>query len=261
MPRFSRRTFIKVAGAAAATLKSADSTAAPASSAAKSSPQATAGQGARGRATYTFLNAQEASFIEAAVARLIPADETGPGALEAGVANYIDKQLAGAWGAGERLYRSGPWSAGAPTQGYQLPFTPAELFRNALRGANEDVTRTRNTTFARLPPAEQDAYLTAMQKGTTDYHGVPANVFFESLLSMTIEGFFSDPVYGGNHDMIGWKLIGFPGGYANYYDLVDQHGLAFTRAPMSLAEDAHGTVHVHPNISSYPLRDLRQKGK
>ena len=58
---------------------------------------------------YIFLNPAEATFIEAAVARLIPKDETGPGAQEAGVPNYIDKQLGGAWGAGERLYRSGPW--------------------------------------------------------------------------------------------------------------------------------------------------------
>ena len=97
-----------------------------------------------------------------------------------------------------------------------------------------------------------------MQKATTDYHGVPANVFFESLLEMTIEGFFCDPIYGGNRDMVAWKMIGFPGAYATYYDLVDQHGMAFTRAPMSLAEDGQGHVHTHPDISSYPLRT---KGK
>jgi gluconate 2-dehydrogenase gamma chain len=78
---------------------------------------------------YQFFNAAEAQFIEAACERLIPADESGPGALGTGVPNYIDKQLGGAWGAGERLYRSGPWQPGTPTQGYQLPFTPAELFR------------------------------------------------------------------------------------------------------------------------------------
>ena len=74
-----------------------------------------------------------------AAARLIPADAKWPGALEAGVPNYIDKQLAGAWGAGERLYRSGPWRPGTPTQGYQLPFTPAELFRTALAAIAKDL--------------------------------------------------------------------------------------------------------------------------
>src|SRR5258708_21726210 len=64
--------------------------------------------------TYLFFNSQEAAFIEAAVARLIPKDEQWDGALEAGRAEYIDKQLAGAWGAGGRPYRSGPSHAGTP---------------------------------------------------------------------------------------------------------------------------------------------------
>jgi hypothetical protein len=89
--------------------------------------------------TYIFFNSEEAAFIEAAVARLIPADEEWPGALEARVPNYIDKQLAGAWGAGERLYRSGPWQADTPSQRYQLPYTPAELFRTALAAINKQL--------------------------------------------------------------------------------------------------------------------------
>ena len=89
--------------------------------------------------TYLFFNTDEAAFIEAAVARLIPADDRWPGALEAGVPNYIDKQLNGAWGAGERLYRNGPWQAGTPSQGYQLPFTPAELFRTAIAADRKSV--------------------------------------------------------------------------------------------------------------------------
>nr|WP_145548342.1 gluconate 2-dehydrogenase subunit 3 family protein [Variovorax boronicumulans] len=79
-----------------------------------------------------FFNPWEAAWIRAATDRLIPADASGPGALQAGVPAFIDRQLAGAWGAGERLYRSGPWQAGLPQQGYQLPYTPAELFRAAL---------------------------------------------------------------------------------------------------------------------------------
>lgn len=187
---------------------------------------------------YQFFNAAEAAFIEAAVARLIPKDELGPGALEAGVPAYIDRQLAGAWGAGERLYRSGPWREGTPSQGYQLPFTPAELFRNALRGIDPG--------FAKMPPQEQDEYLDRLQKEKRELGGVPSNVFFETLLTVTIEGFFSDPVYGGNRDMAGWELIGFPGAYANYYELVDQHNVKFSAPPMSLGQDARGRVHLHP---------------
>lgn len=205
---------------------------------------------------YSFFNAQEAAFIEAAVARLIPADELGPGAVEAGVPNYLDKQLGGAWGAGERLYRSGPWQAGSASQGYQLPFTPAELFRNALRAVNADLQQNHPGGLAAMAPAEQDAYLKTLQNSDHDLGGVPAAVFFQSLLAMTIEGYFGDPAYGGNKDMAAWKMIGFPGAYAEYYDLVDRHGLAYTRAPMSLAESGSGHVHPDPNIPA----DLEHHG-
>src|ERR1700738_1716233 len=198
--------------------------------------------------TYVFFNSEEAAFIEAAVARLIPADEEWPGAFEACAPNYIDKQLAGAWGAGERLYRSGPWQPGAPSQGYQLPFTPAELFRTALAAINKELSRT---PFAKMSPADQDSYLKKLEAGGHDLGGVPADVFFAHLWESTLEGFFSDPVYGGNCNMVSWRMIGFPGAYASYYDLIDKHGLKLDPAPMSLAEDAHGHVQENPGIPAY----------
>jgi gluconate 2-dehydrogenase gamma chain len=199
--------------------------------------------------TYLFLNSDEASFVEAAVARLIPEDDQWPGALKAGVPNYIDKQLAGAWGVGERLYRSGPWRPGTPSQGYQLPFTPAELFRTSIDAINKELAQAR-TPFSTMGLEQQDAYLARLETGGKDLGGVPSNVFFEHLWECTIEGFFSDPVYGGNRDMVAWRMIGFPGAYASYYDLVDQHGIKFDRAPMSIGEGPHGGMHVNPGISA-----------
>jgi gluconate 2-dehydrogenase gamma chain len=199
------------------------------------------------RRHYTFFTADEAAFVEAAVARLIPADDTGPGALEAAVPTYIDRQLAGAWGAGDQLYRSGPWLTTAGSElGYQLPFTPAELFRKALRALADEFQKTDRGGLGNLAVDQQDAYLKALETDARDLGGVPSDIFFESLLEMTIEGFFCDPVYGGNKDMVGWRLIGFPGAHANYYDLVDQHGIAFNRAPMSLGQDRSGVIHLHP---------------
>jgi gluconate 2-dehydrogenase gamma chain len=246
MEKLSRRSFFKAAGTAAAALgaqahgltSAAEPTAAErggAASTASTAPTA-----------YMFFQPDEARFIEAATERLIPEDQNGPGALAAGVPNYLDRQLAGAWGAGERLYRAGPWREGEPEQGYQLPYTPAELFRNALRGIREDVQRRRQTSFDKLPVAEQDAYLESLQKGRQDLQGVPAHVFFESLLELSIEGFFSDPVYGGNKDMAAWRMIGFPGAYASFYDLVDQHGIAYTRPPLSMGDNGRGVIHLHP---------------
>lgn len=198
-------------------------------------------------AAYLFLNSQEAAFIEAAVGRLIPADEQWPGAVEAGVPNYIDKQLAGAWGAGERLYRSGPWLPGTPSQGYQLPFTPAELFRTALGAINRELSQ-RGMSFSRMTADGQDTFLRQLEVDPRNLDGVPSDVFFAHLWESTLEGFFSDPVYGGNRDMASWRMIGFPGAYASYYDLVDKHGIRIDRPPTSLAEDGHGHIHVDPGI-------------
>jgi gluconate 2-dehydrogenase gamma chain len=233
MGRISRRSFLRGAGAA---------TAAIVAPACERPTRHTANQ----HPPYSFFTTDDAAFIEAAVARLIPADETGPGALEADVPFFIDRQLAGAWGAGEGLYRSGPWQPGKPEQGYQLPFTPAELFRNALRAITEEFRKSERGSFGQLKPEDQDAYLRALESESRDLGGVPSNIFFESLLEMTIEGFFSDPIYGGNKDMVGWKLIGFPGAYANFYEFVDQHGIAFNRPPMSISQDASGAIHLHP---------------
>jgi len=254
MDKISRRSFFRMAGAAAA------AAAAQARALTKGEEDTHAGHSAKQHhAAYTFFNPDEAAFIEAAVERLIPKDENGPGALEAGVPLFIDKQLGAAWGSGERLYRSGPWQQGSPTQGYQLPFTPAELFRNALRGIRANLAKAGkgSGSFAKLSAQDQDDYLKSLQTGNADLNGVPSNVFFQSLLEVTIEGFFSDPVYGGNKDMAAWKMIGFPGAYAAYYDLVDQHGIAYTRAPISLADNGRGVIHIHP---STPAK-AKAKGK
>ena len=243
MSKVTRRSFVTAVGAAipaAALLQTpAESATTPATS-----PQADA---PRIKPTYLFFNAEEVLFIEAACERLIPADELGPGALGAGVPNYLDKQLGGAWGAGERLYRSGPWQMGTPSQGYQLPFTPAELFRASLRAINRDL-EAHHTPFNAMSAEDQDGYLKSLESGGHDLDGIPSAVFFDLLLKMTVEGFFSDPVYGGNRDMVAWRMIGFPGAYADYYDAIDRHGVKFVREPMSLAEDGQGHIHVRQDI-------------
>lgn len=255
MSKITRRLFFKLAGAAATVSAAPAALSQPAAQPAhKGSAAAKAGAD---KPVYSFFQQQEAAWIEAAVARLIPNDELGAGAVEAGVPQFIDKQMAGAWGAGERLYRSGPWQAGTPQQGYQLPFTPAELFRNALRGIAKDLQQSGHASFAKMSADQQDAYLKQLQEGQKDFEGVPGKTFFESLWSLTLEGYFSDPVYGGNIDMASWRMIGFPGAYANYYQLVDQHNISFDQAPISLADNGHGIVRIYPGIPA----SVHQKGK
>jgi gluconate 2-dehydrogenase gamma chain len=246
MTDLTRRFMLKATGAIGAAMLSGAAAAetqgseAPSSSAQRATPNTPP-------SIYVFLNREEAAFIECAVERLIPADSQWAGALEAGVPNYIDKQLAGAWGAGERLYRSGPWRPGTASQGYQLPFTPAELFRTALEAVNRDLSQA-GTPFARMDAEQQDAYLRRLESGERNLGGVPSEVFFDHLWQCTVEGFFSDPVYGGNRDMVAWRMVGFPGAYASYYELVDQHGIHVERPPTSLAEDVHGHMIANPAI-------------
>jgi len=247
MVQLTRRNFVGSIGAAAVVPATSMLSNAVGAASVTDGPVPAKPASADAKPVYLFFNAAEARFIEAACERLIPADESGPGALAAGVPNYLDKQLGGAWGAGERLYRSGPWVAGTPSQGYQLPFTPGELFHTALRAINLDLEK-RGTGFDSLSVDAQDNYLKLLEAGTLDLDGVPSGVFFSLLLGMTVEGFFSDPVYGGNRDMVAWRMIGFPGAYADYYEAIDRHGMKFEREPMSLAEDGRGHIHVHQDI-------------
>jgi gluconate 2-dehydrogenase gamma chain len=246
-PHVTRRSFVASVGAATVIPPAAVLLANSAEAAAAAAHHEAVASVPAQKPVYLFFNVAEAQFIEAACERLIPADESGAGALAAGVPNYLDKQLGGAWGAGERLYRSGPWLQGTASQGYQLPFTPAELFHTALRAINTDLER-RGPMFSELSAEAQDAYLKSLESGGHDLDGVPSAVFFDMLLRMTVEGFFSDPVYGGNRDMVAWRMIGFPGAYADYYEAIDKHGVKFEREPLSIGEDGHGRVHVHPEI-------------
>ena len=184
---------------------------------------------------HSFFNESERRFLESAVDRLIPPDERWPGAVEAGVVNYIDLQMAGPWGRGELLYMRGPYYPGEWTQGYQLEYTPAELFRRSISAINKQLAEQRKS-FDQLSEEEKDTYLTSLEKGGIDLEGVPSKIFFDQLLDQTVQGFFSDPIYGGNKNKVGWRMLGFPGAYADYLDLVDKHGIEFHREPMSIGE-------------------------
>jgi gluconate 2-dehydrogenase gamma chain len=195
---------------------------------------------------YMFLSAAEVAFVDAAVARLIPADELGPGAKEAGVTYFIDQQLFGGWGMMAKMYRQGPHPEGTPQQGYQSPLTPQEIYRAAIREINKLVGKP----FEKLAAKEQDELLRNLEEGKLALESVPSRFFFNLLLENTIEGFFSDPIYGGNRDKVGWKLVGFPGVAAVYTTLVDKHGVPYNAQPVSIVDMLEGRAeadeHGHP---------------
>ena len=205
---------------------------------------------------FTCLTPREVAFVEAALARLIPADELGPGAKEAGVAVFIDRQLAGAFGTMARNYQLGPWQEGTPQQGWQARLTPREVYRVAIEETDRHCEARYGRRLCELLASDQDEVLRSLDEGTLVLTSVRAPFFFALLWENTQEGFFADPIHGGNRDKVGWKLVGFPGVAAVYTDQIEKHGLPYRPEPVSIADlqqkrvrvDAHGhPLHVMPD--------------
>src|SRR6516225_2699646 len=167
---------------------------------------------------FVTLTGAEAAFIVAAVDTIIPADELSPSGSDCGVAVFIDRQLGSAWGGGAKMYRSGPFLKGKPEQGYQLALTPREYFAAGIAATNEWTRKTYGRDFDLLPAAQRAEALKAMDEGTAQFANFSARAFFGQLLGITMAGFFSDPIYGGNRDKVSWKMLGFPGLPAIYAD-------------------------------------------
>jgi len=186
------------------------------------------------RPGYLFFDSPEAAFIEAAVARLIPHDAVGPGALEAGVPRFIDRQLTGPYGTGDHFYLESPFPKGTPTQGWQMG-SPAVVYRAAIAEVNRWTADTSGRAFAALDASGQDDVLKALEDGDAPLGGgVDAKAFFTLLLQNTIEGYFADPIYGGNRDMAAWRMIGFPGARYDHRPFVTRHGESYPLPPVGL---------------------------
>jgi len=246
MDESGRRRFLKSVGALSA--------AGIPAGAATAQPHA-AHPAAAGKDKYMFFTAAEVAFVDAAVARLIPADELGPGAKEAGVTYFIDQQLFGGFGTMAKMYRQWPHPEGTPQQGYQSPLTPQEVYRAAIREINQVIGRP----FDKLSGKEQDDVLHQLEDNKFALESVQGRFFFNMLLDNTIEGFFADPIYGGNRDKVGWKLVGFPGVAAVYTPFVEKHGVPYNAQPVSILDMLEGRAevdeHGHPKHVTIARKD------
>ncbi len=209
----ARRNFLKGAGVAGAALAGG----APAQA------QQPATQAARAPDAYLTLTATEAAFLSAAYDTFIPADQFSPSGTDCGLVAFWDRQLAGAYGNGARLYRNGPHVQGKREQGYQLPLTPRDYFAAGIKAANAWSRKTNGKDFDRLDAAGRDAALKAWDGGQAKFDGLDAKAFFEALYASAMEGFFSDPLHGGNRDKASWKMIGYPGLPATYARTAEQY--------------------------------------
>src|SRR6186997_1589621 len=130
-------------------------------------------------AVYGYLTQPEIRFLDAAVERLIPTDELGPGGRDAGVTCYIDRQLCSTWGNHGRNYRAGPWLEGTPEQGYQSRLTPQEVYRIGIREVNDYCRASFEKPFDQLPPPKQEEVLKALEKNEVALPSLSSKLFFD----------------------------------------------------------------------------------
>ena len=233
---FDRRNFLKgavVGGAAAATGTVATVTTAEAQAQPQQQAAPTPQPG------YAFLNIEEAAFVEALVDHMVPADDLSPKGTDIGINTFIDRALAGGWGKGERLYMQGPWKRGTANQGYQLPLTPAQLYRAGIEATNAYCRKTYGgKPFDRLDDKQREEVLVGLSGGKITFEGgPPARVFWSTVYQTVMEGMFSDPIYGGNRNKAGWKLIGFPGVVAVHRENVEKYrGKKYTAEILGIAD-------------------------
>jgi gluconate 2-dehydrogenase gamma chain len=209
----------------------------------------------------SFFNIHEAQTVDALVSRILPGTADDPGAHEAGVVIFIDRKLSGTnLGYALKTYQQGPFpvvyeepvpvaaasirdiydyvpvpASDIARYGYQSVLTPQDFYRNGVAYVDDYAQSKFQKDFVDLTSDQQDTILTDMEADkATGFSGPGAKAFFTMLRNDTVEGMFSDPMYGGNQDMVGWKLLGFPGAQRNYTP-DDLKNKSFQRDPQSLA--------------------------
>jgi gluconate 2-dehydrogenase gamma chain len=189
-----------------------------------------------------FFTASEGSTIEAIADRIIPPDPETPGGKDSGCAVFVDRQLAGPYGHNGGLYNKPPFHKGSKEQGPQSEKGLAQTYRDSLAALDRYCRATYSgKSFADLSDSDKDAVLTALESGKAKLESADGAAFVKQLITDIQTGFFADPIYGGNRDMVAWKMIGFPGARYNYLDWVHRHNQRYPLPPVSLQGRAEWT--------------------
>ena len=197
---------------------------------------------------WTFFFEPEAAALGALADRIIPPDPQTPGGNDAGCVVFVDRQLSGAYGRREGSYVSGPFEHGTKEQGPQSSQTLQELYRLGLAALDRyccagSPPSSPGKAFVELTAAQQDELLQKLESGAVKLEGIDGKTFFEQVVKDIQQGFFADPIYGGNRDMCAWKMIGFPGARYDYTDWVGRHNQPYTQPPVSIAGRADWNPH------------------
>lgn len=192
-----------------------------------------------GAGALTYFNDHEARTVEAVAERIIPGEEGKPGASDAGVVYYIDRAIAGFSTNLQRVYRLG------------------------LRELDAYCAEVHSAHYVDLAPPVQDDVVRAWFGPEVDGDATatprPADVdadtlrqFFAVVREHAVEGYFCDPVYGGNRDAVGWRLVGFPGAQWGYTDAQMRLGYDAAAIPvMTLADLRASLDDLPPNERFY----------
>src|ERR1700723_2702710 len=202
----------------------------------ESGPRAAADRAATGEYQPTFFNAAEWAFVLAACDRLIPADNIGPSALQAGVPEFIDRPMQTPYASGDIWYMQGPFIEAAPQFGYQGRLAVKDILRVGIKGIDAHCARQfSGKCFAQLEHKDQEALLKSAESGKLELENISAKEFFNQLLAETRMGYFCDPKHGGNKNMAAWKMIGYPGARADYTDWVEVRDRPYPLPAVDLA--------------------------
>ena len=188
--------------------------------------------------SFEALTEEEAAVVEALTARIMPGTPDDPGARKAGVVHYIDGLLAYNSGLHEATYTRAPWArpyeGDAPPEdddeqtiwvhadeigryGYQAPLSPLQVYQIAIEAIEQHAQDSFGSGISDLREADQDQIIWDLLDENIDgFDQFSPRAFFHTLRRHTSEGMFSDPAYGGNRDLVGWKLVGFPGSQRAY---------------------------------------------
>ncbi|WP_423800189.1 gluconate 2-dehydrogenase subunit 3 family protein [Neobacillus sp. SAB-20_R2A] len=169
-----------------------------------------------------YFTPEQFRITEAATERIFPEDDNGPGAKALGVAYFIDHQLAGDWGFNARDYMQAPFFPGEKVQGYQGRLKRRDIFDIGLRELQNYSNTVGKKNFEELSGEEQDKILKDFEEDKVNLTTISPSGFFQLLRSATLEGVYSDPLYGGNKNMGGWKMRNYPGSQMAYAEIIEK---------------------------------------
>ncbi len=183
-----------------------------------------------------WFTAAEWTFLHAACDRLIPADDIGPGAIESGVLEFLDRHMTTPYAAGDIWYLQGPFIEAAPQFGYQGRLALRDMLRVGIKAFDAHCVQSEGgKPFAELGHPQQEALRKSAESGHLRLSDISSKLFFDQLLAETRSGYFADPRHGGNKNMGSWKMIGYPGMRADYIDWVGVRDKPYPLPPVDLA--------------------------